>query len=498
MAKLINELSRTFCEYLLIPQLTTYDLIPKNVSLSTYITKYSKDTKNDALKINLPMASAAMQAVSDHKLAIALAKEGGISFIYSSQKISDQANMVKKVKSYKAGFIVSESNLKYNSKISEAINIMDETRHSTIPITEDGTPHGKLLGILTDKDIRLSRVSTDEEVGKYMTPFEKLVVEKVGITLQSANDIIWENKINCLPIIDEEQHLQYLSFRKDYDESKKHVNQNVDSEKRLIVGAAINTWDYKERVPALIEAGVDILCIDSSDGYSEYQKDAIKYIKSTFGESVKVGAGNIVYQDAFRYLAEAGADFIKVGIGGGSICITREQKGIGRGQASALVDVASERDKYYNETGIYVPICSDGGITADYQIVLALAMGADFVMQGRFFARFEESPGKKTNVGHNIVKEYWGEGTKRAANWQRYADSSKPDVIFEEGVDSFVPFGGTLANGMNESVAKIKSTMCSCGSKNIEELREKAILTIVSEASINEGSPHDLISKVRV
>jgi IMP dehydrogenase len=268
-----------------------------------------------------------------------------------------------------------------------------------------------------------------------------------------------------------------------------------DADKKLLVGAGINTRDYMERVPALVEAGVDVLCIDSSDGFSEWQKDTLSWIKEKYGDKVKVGAGNIVDKEGFDYLVAAGADFIKVGIGGGSICITREQKGIGRGQATALLDVAKARDEHFEKTGEYIPICSDGGLVHDYHMVLALAMGADFLMMGRYFARFDESPTKKLTIGNRIVKEYWGEGSNRAKNWQRYDMGGKAGMKFEEGVDSYVPYAGKMKDNLNVTLGKIISTMCSCGSITIPQLQKNAKITMVSSTSIIEGGAHDVILK---
>lgn len=494
MAFYYNEPSRTFNEYLLLPNLTRKDCISENVVLKTPIVKFKKGEKSP-LEINLPFASAIMQAVSDHNMAIALARSGGISFIYGSQSIGQQAEMVRRVKKYKAGFVVSDSNLRPEDTLREVLELKERTGHSTIAITADGSPTGKLLGIVTSRDYRVSRCSLDMKIKDFMTPFSSLIYGKEGITLKEANDMIWDHKLNTLPIVDNNQNLLYFVFRKDYDSHKENPNELLDKNKRLITGAGINTKDYRERVPALVEAGVDILCIDSSDGYTEWQAETIKWIKDKYNGAVKVGGGNVVDREGFLYLVEAGADFVKVGIGGGSICITREQKGIGRGQATSVIEVAKARDEYFEETGIYVPICSDGGIVHDYHIVMALAMGANFVMLGRYFARFDESPGRKLKVGGNFVKEYWGEGSNRARNWQRYDLGGKSKLEFEEGVDSYVPYAGKLKDNLDITVSKIKSTMCNCGSITIEELQKTARLSLVSSTSIIEGGAHDVILK---
>ena len=333
----------------------------------------------------------------------------------------------------------------------------------------------------------------DTKVSEFMTPFESLVYAREGITLSEANDMIWDHKLNTLPVIDENQNLCYFIFRKDYDSHKENPNELLDNNKRYVVGAGINTRDFMERVPALINAGADVLCIDSSEGFTVWQERTIKWIRENYGDTVKVGAGNVVDEEGFRFLVNAGADFVKIGIGGGSICITRETKGIGRGQATAVISVEKARRKYFEETGIYVPICSDGGIVYDYHIALALAMGADFVMLGRYFARFDESPTNKLMINGNYVKEYWGEGSNRARNWQRY--ESDGHLSFEEGVDSYVPYAGRLKDNVAVTTYKIKSTMCNCGALTIKEFQEKAKLTLVSSTSIVEGGAHDVIVK---
>ena len=492
MAYYYEEPSHTFGEYLLVPGYSSAKCIPTNVSLKTPLVRFKKG-ETPALSMNIPLVSAIMQSVSDDKLAIALAKEGGISFIYGSQSIEKQAGMVARVKGYKAGFVTSDSNIKPNQTLVEAVALKDKTGHSTIAVTEDGSAHGKLLGIITSRDFRISHTKEGATVADYMTPFTDLITGKDGISLPEANELIWKHKLNSLPVIDKNNNLVSMVFRKDYASHEAHPLELLDSKQRYIVGAGINTRDYMDRVPALVKAGVDVLCLDSSEGFSEWQAEALREIHTQLGENIKVGAGNVVDREGFMFLAEAGADFIKIGIGGGSICITREQKGIGRGQATATIEVAKARDEYYEKTGIYIPICSDGGIVHDYHMTLALAMGADFIMLGRYFARFDESPTNKLIVNGNYVKEYWGEGSNRARNWQRYDMGGSSKLSFEEGVDSYVPYAGSLHDNVNMSMSKIRHTMCNCGSLTIPELQEKAKITLVSPASISEGSAHDVI-----
>ena len=491
MAYYCKEPSRTFNEYLLIPGYTSPECIPANVSLRTPLVRYRRG-EEAAISLNIPMVSAIMQSVSNDTMAIALAKEGGMSFIYGSQSVEDEAAMVTRVKGYKAGFVVSDSNLRPDETLADVLELKERNGHSTMAVTDDGTPNGRLLGIVTGRDYRVSRMETTLPVSEFMTPLAKLVVAGKNTTLKEANDIIWDHKLNSLPIVDDDGHLLYFVFRKDYSQHKENPMEILDGEKRYMVGAGINTLDYEKRVPALVEAGADVLCIDSSEGYTCWQKKTIDFIREKYGDSVKVGAGNVVDRDGFMFLAEAGADFIKVGIGGGSICITRETKGIGRGQATALIEVAAARDEYYEKTGIYVPICSDGGIVHDHHITLALAMGADFIMLGRYFARFDESPTPKLMINGQYVKEYWGEGSNRARNWQRYDLGGRAKLSFEEGVDSYVTYAGSLHDNVAKSLYKVKSTMCNVGVTNIPDLQKNAKLTLVSATSIVEGGYHDV------
>ena len=494
MAYFFEEPSHTFSEYLLVPGYSSEDCIPANVSLATPVVRYKRG-EPCPLTMNVPMVSAVMQAVSGAEMGIALAREGGIAFVYVSQPIEEQAEMVRKVKSYKAGFVSSDSNLRSGDTLADVLALKEHTGHSTMAVTDDGTGTGRLLGLVTSRDYRISRMDPSTKVETFMTPMERVISAPEGTSLKAANDIIWDRKLNALPIVDESGHLVAFVFRKDYDTHKGNPLELLDSQKRYVVGAGINTRDYEQRVPALVEAGADVLVMDSSEGYSVWQKKTIDWIRSRYGDAVKVGAGNVVDGEGFRFLADAGADFIKIGIGGGSICITRETKGIGRGQATAVIDVARERDKYFQETGVYVPICADGGIVQDYHITLALAMGADFCMLGRYFSRFDESPTSKVLIGGSYMKEYWGEGSARARNWQRYDLGGDKKLSFEEGVDSYVPYAGSLSDGMTTTLSKIRSTMCNCGALTIPQLRERAKLTLVSSVSIVEGGAHDVLLK---
>lgn len=487
LATIIDDVSRTFSEYLLIPRLTRKGQTAEGVDLKTPVSAV-RGNHAPGFLMNVPIVSACMQSVSGSRLSIALARQGGLGFIFCSQSVASQAEMVRQVKSHKAGFVQSDTNATSDMTLDEVIRLMKESGHSTVPVTDDGTSSGKLVGIITDKDFWQYEDDLSRRVSQHMTPLNDVIFGPDGISLREANQLLHQHKKECLPIVDEQGNLTALVFKKDYEDHRRHPQELLDESKRLCVGAGINTHDYEERVPALMDAGADVLCFDASDGFTEFQAEGIAWMRSRYGDDVVIGAGNVVSAEGFDYLVERGADFIKVGIGGGSICITREQKGIGRGQASALLEVAARRDAYHEETGRYIPICSDGGLANDTQIVVALAMGADFVMMGRYFAMTEESPTPKTSINGQIYKPYWGEGTRRAQNWQRYSDAMETrKLIFEEGVDAYVPFVGPVSEVLETTLYKLRSTMVNIGSDTLSEFRERAILTKVSEQSVVEA-----------
>ena len=494
MAKILTDLSRTFSEYLLIPRLTRKDNLPKNVSLVNPVARFKAGEKS-RLSLNIPVVAASMQAVSGHEMAIALARQGGVAFVFCSQSIASQAGMIAKVKAHKAGFVRSDSNVKPGTTLRELLALMKATGHSTVAVTEDGTSTGRLEGIITDKDFWEFEDDLASEVRAYMTPRVNVIHGQVGITLTEANRLLYKHKKEALPILEADGRLNSLVFKKDYVDHINNPLELLDARKRLVVGAGINTHDYKERVPALVEAGVDILAFDSSDGHSEFQKEAALWVKKRFGDAVVLGGGNVVSAEGFRYLVEeAQLDFVKVGIGGGSICITREQKGIGRGQASALMEVVAERNRYFKEKGVYVPLCSDGGLANDTQIIVALAMGADFVMMGRYFAMTDESPTPKVSLKGRIYKPYWGEGSNRARNWERYVDEKGSQRLhFEEGVDGYVPVVGSVNEVLAVTLEKVRSTMCNVGANSLAEFTDNAVLTLVSEQSVVEGGTSNVI-----
>ncbi|QSB06049.1 IMP dehydrogenase [Natronoglycomyces albus] len=483
MAHIINEVSRTFNEFLLLPGRTRKDCSVQSVEVSTPLARHRLGEPSPLI-LGTPVTSAIMQSVSSHDLAIALARAGGLSFLYHNQPIEDQAAAVRRVKTFKSGFVTSDTNVRPTDALRDLVELMERTGHSTAAVTEDGTATGTLLGMVSKRDFHPQRHDLDAPVSSRMRPIDSVPSAKGDITLTEANDRLFDEHLDVLPVLDHEGHLHRLIFRSDYEDNKRFPHQLVDASKRLRVGAGVNTHDYKDRIPALVDADVDVLCFDSSDGYSDYQADALAWAKQHYPHT-PIGGGNVVDAEGFDFLAQAGADFVKVGVGGGSICITRDQKGIGRGQASAVLDTVAARDRYAQQTGIYVPICSDGGLVHDYHITLALAMGADFVMMGRYFARFDQAPGAKIPTKEGFVKEYWGEGSARARNWQRYGQATK--MLFEEGVDGYVPYAGDLHEGLASTLAKIKATMVSCGASNIPAFQTGARLTLVSEQSFQES-----------
>ena len=494
MATILDGFSRTFSEYLLIPRLTMRTHIPSNVSLQSPVAKFKKG-ETSRFTLNLPVVSASMQAVSGADMGVALARQGGAAFVFCSQSIESQAAMIAKIKAHKAGFVKSTLNIKPDATLKEVLGLMRREGHSTVAVTSDGTGNGIFEGIITDNDFWEFEDDLTSPVTSYMTPKEKVIYGEVGISLKSANQLLHKHKKEALPILEKDGRLNSIVFKKDYIAHINNPLELLDQEKRLVAAAGVNTHDYEERLPALVEAGVDVVAFDSSDGFSEFQRDAALWAREKYGDAIVIGGGNIVSSEGFRYLVEeAKVDFVKVGIGGGSICITREQKGIGRGQASALMDVVAERDRYFEETGTYIPICSDGGLANDTQIIIALAMGADFVMMGRYFAMTDESPTRKVSIKNSLFKPYWGEGSNRARNWQRYSEEKVSNGLhFEEGIDGYVPVIGSVKDTLAMTIEKLRSAMCNLGSTNLNEFAENAILTLVSGQSIVEGGTSNIV-----
>ena len=483
MSKYIHqEASRTLMEYRLLPGLTSEKTSINNISLSTPIIFCEPNLKKK-YELNIPIVAAAMQAVSGVEMGIELAKLGGIAFIYCSQPIECQAEMISKIKNYKAGFVEPET-VPPDMRLEELYEKTEKKGYSTFPVVDE---NGKLLGITTKNDYDVDRHG-HLKVSERMFSTEQLVVGVEVRDLKEANSILMESHQPVLPIVDKNYKLMYLVFRKDIRNHLDNPHEVVDERKRLLAAAAVNTHDYTERIPALVDAQVDIIAVDSSDGHTIYQEKTLRWINRNFPDLPVIG-GNIITADGFNFLVEAGAKAVKIGMGGGSICITQEQKGTGRGLATAVIKVNEARNIYYKKTGKYIPIIADGGIVHAKDITVALAMGADYVMLGRYFARMDESPPKKVTINNRVMKPYWGEGAERARQWKalRYNQTN-----FVEGVEGFVEYAGKLRDNMGDTISKIKASMSSCGVSTIKELHEKAELEAVSALSIREGKVHDV------
>ncbi|MCD6181903.1 MAG: IMP dehydrogenase [Candidatus Cloacimonetes bacterium] len=478
---IIWEPSRTLMEFRLLPGLSTRDTSPDKISLRTPLV-YAEDD-NKKYYLNIPLVSAAMQSVSGETMGIELAKMGGAAFIYCSQTIESQAAMIEKIKQHKAGFVTPKT-MSPDMTIAEMFAVRKETGHSTFPVVDD---NGYFLGLISKWDYDLSR-HADTLVRDRMVPRE-LVEVGVNITdLKEANRVLLESHKSVLPIVDSDGKLSSMIFRKDIDDQVEYPLEVHDDNKRLLAVAAINTHDFKERVPALADAEVDVVAIDSSDGFTEYQRDTILWTREHYPHIPVIG-GNIITREGFYYLVDAGAAAIKVGMGGGSICITQEQKGTGRGLATTIIDVVAARDEYFQRTGKYIPVIGDGGVTSTKDVTIALALGADYVMMGRYFARMEESPTDKIVVNNRVMKPYWGEGSARAQEWKskRYNQAK-----FVEGVEGMVEYAGRLRDNLEETLSKIKSSMGTCGVTSIKDFHENAQLELVSALSIREGKVHDI------
>ena len=482
MATFFEGESHTFSEYLLVPGYSSAENVPANVSLRTPLVKFRRG-EEPALSLNIPMVSAIMQSVSGVDMGVALAIEGGLAFIYGNQSPEAEAAMVKAVKDHKAGFVESDSTLTPDMTMEQVIELKERTGHSTMPVTDDGSSRGKLLGIVTSRDYRPTRDDHQTRVAEFMTPREKLIVGDKDITLKRANDVIWENKLNALPVVDDNDHLMGIVFRKDYDQHKSNPDELLDANKRYMVGAGINTRDYAERVPLLVDAGADVLCIDSSEGFSEWQKRTIEWIRANYGDSVKVGAGNVVDADGFRFLAACGADFVKVGIGGGSICITRETKGIGRGQASAVIDVCRAHE-YFRRRASHISLLRRRHRLRLSTLTLALAMGSLHDARS-LLRRFDESPTERcVDIWQPVHEGVLGRGSSARPQLAALRPRAAPQKLgFVEGVNSYVPYAGSCAR--------------ACATRSIDQVHDVQ-LRRKDDQGCSRGAPDALVSSASI
>jgi IMP dehydrogenase len=495
MATVIFEKSRALSEFIVLPGYVPKDYSPGRIELSVPLTKY-KEGEEPKIKLNAPFLSAAMQSVTGPEMAVAMARCGGLGVIYCSQTAQEQAEMIRKVKNFKAGFVEPET-VGPGMLITQVTRLSEERGYHTFPVTDE---RGRFLGIIKRNDYNIDKHG-HMSVKERMINADKIYFayyDDVEDDLKKAHDLLTESHSSVLPILDRDGTLRYLVFRKDIDENLDNPNELVDGRKRYIVGAAVNTHDYESRAPLLAEAGADIFFIDTSQGFNDYLAETIQYLKNKYPDIPVVG-GNIVTGDGFNFMVQNGADAVKVGMGSGSICITQEQIGVGLGQATAIMNVAEMRDKYCRETEIYVPIISDGGVMISKDILVSIALGADAVMMGKYFAGCDESPTEvqermvTDEKGRRImmkVKPYWGEGSSKAKQWmlKRY-----DHAIFEEGIEDYVFYQGLLKKHFSSALAQLKDGIRKSGSRNIQGLHKNANVQIISQMSLKEGKPHGLV-----
>ncbi len=484
MAKVLQNPSHSLKEFRILPGYTPTDGNAPNVDLKTRLCRKG----SDFIRINTPFLSAAMQAVTGVEMAIALAQLGGIGILPVSQPTDEQCAKVGQVKRFKAGFQTNIVTLSPDQPIAAVAHIIRDTGYTTFPVTQSGEFHDKLIGILTDKDFD-ERRDLECTVGERMKTDVQYGTEVTE--LRAANDLMIRYGRGFLPILSKEGILQTVVFKKDLDKHLRHPNESIDDLKRLLVGAAISTHpEDRERVQALIEHDVDVLVIDASDGHTEYQREMIKYVKKQ-GDTPVIG-GNIVTAEGFRFLVEAGADAVKVGMGIGSGCTTQEVKATGRGQGTTLMEVGAARDQWQADVGAYIPLVADGGISGPAEMSIALALGADTIMMGNFFARYTESQGSlMRNAAGEIVKEYWMEGSMRAHNMRRYAQTK--ENFFEEGISGYVPHVGSIFDKLPTVIQMLRATLATAGCRTVDQLHANAVLEMQSPSALMDSKIHDIV-----
>ncbi len=463
----------TFDDVLLVPGAS--DILPRDVDTSTYVTKN--------IRLNIPLMSAGMDTVTESRLAIAIAREGGMGVIHKNMSIEKQAMEVDRVKRSEHGVITDPIFLSPESPISEALLLMERYRISGVPITSNG----RLVGILTNRDLRFEK-DFYQPVGNVMTK-EGLITAPVGTTLELAQEILQNHRVEKLPIVDDDFNLRGLITIKDIEKARKFPNSAKDDNRRLLVAAAVGiAADTMDRVAALVEAKVDMIVIDTAHGHNNNVLSATKEIKSRYPE-IDLMAGNVATAEGVRDLAKAGADAIKVGIGPGSICTTRVVAGAGVPQITAIYECAMEAAKHQ------IPIVADGGIKYSGDITKAIAAGADVVMVGSLFAGTEESPGDVEIYQGRSYKVYRGMGSLSAmkdGSKDRYFQENQKKLV-PEGVEGRVPYKGALAETVYQLNGGLKSGMGYCGCKNIQELKTKTTFIRITPAGLRESHPHDVV-----
>lgn len=464
----------TFDDVLLQPAYS--EVMPSEVDTSTWFSR--------RIRLNIPLVSAAMDTVTEARLAIAIAREGGIGVIHRNLSIEDQAAEVDKVKRSESGIIVDPVFLHPWDSVQDALDLMARYRISGVPIVDQ---HGKLVGILTNRDLVFEE-NHQQPIGNVMTR-ENLITAPVGTTLEEAKGILHRHRIEKLPLVDSEFRLKGLITIKDIEKARKYPNAAKDDKGRLRVAAAVGTGpDLKERAPALVEAGVDALVLDTAHAHSRRVLEAVQYLKAQFGERVDIVAGNVATAEGARALAEAGVDAIKVGMGPGSICTTRVVAGIGVPQVTAIWDCAQVAAEYG------VPLIADGGIRYSGDIAKAVAAGADTVMIGSLFAGTEESPGDIEIYQGRSYKVYRGMGSlgaMKAGSRDRYFQEEGRKLV-PEGIEGRVPFRGPLAETVYQMVGGLRASMGYCGCRNIQEMKEKTRFLRITQAGVRENHPHDV------
>ena len=469
--KIIGE-GLTFDDVLLVPQRS--EVLPKDVYLRTRLTR--------AISLNIPLASAAMDTVTEARLAIAIAREGGIGIIHKNMSIEQQAEQVDKVKRSEHGVIVDPFYLSPDHLLSDAVALMEKYRISGVPITENG----KLVGIITNRDIRFE-TDFSKKIREVMTS-ENLITAPEGTTLEQAKEILSKYKIEKLPIVDEKGMLKGLITIKDIEKAIKYPNSAKDKNGRLLVGAAVGiARDTMERVEALVAAKVDVITVDTAHGHSVGVINMVKQIKKKFPD-LQVIAGNVATAEGTRELIEAGADCVKIGIGPGSICTTRVVAGVGVPQITAVMECAEEADKYG------IPVIADGGIKYSGDIVKAIAAGASVVMVGNLLAGTEESPGETELYQGRRFKVYRGMGSlgaMAAGSSDRYFQEDAKKLV-PEGVEGRVPYKGPVSDVIFQLLGGLRAGMGYCGCRNIQELKDKGQFIKITPAGLKESHPHDI------
>ncbi|MFH0832779.1 MAG: IMP dehydrogenase [Candidatus Aenigmatarchaeota archaeon] len=512
MAKEIRSVpSKSISEYTVPELLLQPGYIPKGfsseeVDLSAPATRYEIG-EEPKLKLHYSIITAPMQAVYSPELNVEAAKMGILAISHCSQPIETQAKQRREVRNRKAGFVTPDV-VNPGMLIGDLFNLSIEKGYSTFPVTKDGTLKTAMVGYITanDYDYELHK---SKRVKDRMIPREDVVVsyyEDIGEDPQKADSILRDGHHGSMPILrkrgepivkwfpfvrKKDETIVYMVFKRDIEEHKKNPNALVDEQKRYIGGDAINTRDYKERVPALIEAGSKFLYITTSQAYSEYVAETLRFVQKEF-PGIPVGAGNIVTEEGFRFLVENGATCVGIGMGPGSICITREQIGVGDAQLTAILNVAKARDIYYKETGTYIPIWGDGGFSKPRHFVVGYVAGADGIMAGRAFAGTSESP---TEVNYKMSppsKPYWGEGSKRARLWEEGVKDRYGHDVFEEGVEGWVEYVGPFTPYTERLVFTVKDGMRKGGCGTIPDAHENGVLIPISEGALEEGRPHDI------